>query len=90
MSENIYISKKVCFNLDILHEFGRLECATSSIPMKHNPCPMTNEKYLSDPSKFRKLVGKLLYLTITRPNIAYPVNYLSQFLANPRDTHFNK
>lgn len=43
---------------------------------------------ISDPSLYRLLVGKLLYLTSTRPNIAYSVQSLSQFLHAPRTTHF--
>lgn len=42
---------------------------------------------LSDPSMYQKSSVKLLYLTITRPDLAYSVNKLSQFVANPSDTH---
>lgn len=33
------------------------------------------------------MIGKLLYLTITKPNLSYFVNRLSQFLSTPRVTH---
>ncbi|KAM6551428.1 hypothetical protein CsatB_001236 [Cannabis sativa] len=44
---------------------------------------------LADPTLHRKIVGKLQYLTITRPDISYSVNKLSQFLSTPRVTHMH-
>ena len=37
-----------------------------------------------DVGKYQHLVGKLIYLTHTRPNIAYAVSVMSQFMQNPK------
>ena len=42
---------------------------------------------LDDPTMYKRPIGRLLYLTITRPNISYLVNRLSQFLSKPRVPH---
>lgn len=43
---------------------------------------------LKEPEKYRSLIGKLLYLNLTRPDISYSVQQLSQFMSEPRDTHW--
>ncbi|GJR91821.1 uncharacterized mitochondrial protein-like protein [Tanacetum coccineum] len=48
----------------------------------------TDGEPLSDPSKYRTLVGKLLYLIITRPDLAFAAQALSQFSHAPRTTHY--
>jgi len=41
-----------------------------------------------DASLYRRLIGKLLYLTITRPDLSYARNQLNQFLVKPRIPHY--
>ncbi|XP_052114389.1 secreted RxLR effector protein 161-like [Arachis duranensis] len=43
---------------------------------------------LDNPTLHRQLVGGLVCLTVTCPDIAYPVHVLSQFLSAPRTTHY--
>ena len=42
---------------------------------------------LQNPTLYRRLVGSLVYLTITRPDISFAVNLVSQFMSSPRHLH---
>jgi Reverse transcriptase (RNA-dependent DNA polymerase)/gag-polypeptide of LTR copia-type/Integrase core domain/GAG-pre-integrase domain len=44
---------------------------------------------LEDPHQFRSVVGALQYATLTRPDISFPVNKLSQFMHRPTSAHWN-
>ena len=43
---------------------------------------------MSNPSLYRQLVGSLVYLIVTRPDISYAVHQVSQYLSAPRSTHY--
>lgn len=43
---------------------------------------------MNDIGQYQRLIGKLLYLTLTRPNIAFSVQTLSQFLQSPNKFHW--
>nr|XP_016486015.1 PREDICTED: uncharacterized mitochondrial protein AtMg00810-like [Nicotiana tabacum] len=47
----------------------------------------TADEVLRDPGVYQRLVGKLLYLIMTRPDIAFVVQVLSQFMHCPRISH---
>ncbi|RVX13204.1 Retrovirus-related Pol polyprotein from transposon RE1 [Vitis vinifera] len=42
---------------------------------------------LDDPTLYRRLVGSLIYLTTTQPDISYVVHQVSQFMTSPRHLH---
>lgn len=76
------------YALELLEETGQLACKAMTVPMEPNiRLSQSDGELLTDPTSYRRLIGKLLYLTITRPNISYSVNRLSQFMSAPRSTH---
>ena len=77
------------YTMDIIKEYGLANAKPLSLPMESN-LKLTTDKgeLLSDPSKYQRLVGKLIYLTITRPDIAFTVQLLSQFMQCPTTVHF--
>ena len=65
-----------------------MDYKTMATPME------SNMNLLSDASSelvyatmYRQMIGSLMYLTNTRPDICFVVNTLSQFLTDPRNVH---
>ncbi|PKI78821.1 hypothetical protein CRG98_000781 [Punica granatum] len=78
------------YSLDILQETGMLGARPSSFPMEqHLRLNSESGEDLQDPSSYRRLVGRLIYLTITRPELSYPVHILSQFMQRPKQAHWD-
>ena len=47
-----------------------------------------SDSNLIDPNMYRQLIGSLMYLTNTKPDICFAVNALSQFMCEPRQIHW--
>ncbi|GJY12933.1 uncharacterized mitochondrial protein-like protein [Tanacetum coccineum] len=78
------------YALELLHTAGILNVKPSHIPIYPNiKLNDTDGDPLLDASLYRTLVGKLLYLTITRPDLSYAANCLSQFSHSSRTPHFD-
>ena len=85
----IHLSQRK-YTLDLLTKNGMLACAPSFTFMAHtllltaNKGERLNEE---EATSYRRLVGRLIYLTNTHPNIAYDVNHLSHFVSAPTNIH---
>ncbi|CAL8999194.1 unnamed protein product [Prunus brigantina] len=83
----IYISQRK-YALEILKDYGFLGARPIAFPMDDTKLCDRGE-LLKDPEKYRRLVGRLIYLTITRPDITYSVHVLSRFMHEPRVPHMD-
>jgi hypothetical protein len=73
---------------ELLSRFGMATCSPVSTPLPTGPLPRRDEGELyPNPTVYRQMVGGLQYLTLTRPDLAYAVNFVSRFLAQPRIPH---
>jgi len=69
----------------MLSEGGILGCRATNALVKANIKLLPDyRKILDDLGRYRRLVGKLNYLTITRPDIVFVVSVVTQFLSAPR------
>ncbi|CAM8961061.1 unnamed protein product [Rhodiola kirilowii] len=85
--DGIFLNQRK-YALDILEDTNFSECKPIRTPMesKHG-LSLSSGPPLPDPSIYRRLVGRLIYLTITRPDLAFPVHVLSQYMQTPTEDH---
>lgn len=85
--DGIVISQRQ-YVLDLLQDAGMLASKPVSHPMDpRHKTPKFDGDPVQDSSQYRRLIGRLLYLTITRPDIAYDVHRLRQFISDPKIPH---
>ena len=73
------------YAVEILKIFNMLECKSIAIPMDSNLKLLADDSSeLVDVTQYRQIIGSLMYLTNTRPDICFAVNTLSQHLVQPR------
>lgn len=73
---------------EIIHDVGMLGCKLVRTPMEVNlKLSKDDGELLHDVGMYRRLIGRLLFLTITRPTITYFVHRLSKFMSKSRKPH---
>lgn len=78
------------YAIDLLKETGLLGTKPADTPMDVNPSVWDdNGELLEDKAKYRRLVGKLIYLTVTLPDISFAVGLVSRFLDEPKKAHWD-
>jgi histone deacetylase 1/2 len=89
--EGIILSQEK-YARDILARVGMLKCKPSVTPLSASEKLSKYEGDLlspSDSTKYRSIVGALQYLTLTRPDLAFSVNKVCQFLHSPTTVHWS-
>ncbi|CAL1357087.1 unnamed protein product [Linum trigynum] len=73
---------------DLLGDYNMEDCVPVNTPMELN-LKLSRESgdKVKDGSQYRSIVGSLIYLSATRPDISYAVQLVSQFMADPRTDH---
>ncbi|XP_021972072.1 uncharacterized mitochondrial protein AtMg00810-like [Helianthus annuus] len=83
----IFICQKK-YVLDLMAETGLIDCKPANTPMmvNHNLHMQLNGE-LAEKERYQRLVGKLLYLSHTRPDIAYVVGVTGQEISETEGQH---
>ena len=74
--------------LDLLFKTRKLGAKPRSTPMTPSEQITKERDPFEDPERYRRLVGKLNYLTVTRPDISYSACILSQYMSSPTVNHW--
>ena len=83
----IFLSQRK-YVLDLLSETRKLAARSCQSPMAQSQHLTREGELFEDLERYRRLVGKLNYLTVTRPDIAYSVSVVSQYMSSPTVDHW--
>ena len=86
-SKGIFLSQQK-YVLDLLKEKCMLGCKpVDTLIMEKHHLEIYSDQEPVDKGRYQKLVGRLIYLAHTRPDIAYAVSVVSQFMHSPSVDH---
>nr|CAD1821571.1 unnamed protein product [Ananas comosus var. bracteatus] len=85
--KGIFLSQRK-YTLDLLKETCKLASKPLGTPVDIHP-DLKKGELIDNVGLYQRLVGRLIYLTITRPDISYAVSLVSQFMHSPQTSHMN-
>ncbi|KAL2236631.1 UNVERIFIED_CONTAM: Retrovirus-related Pol polyprotein from transposon RE1 [Sesamum indicum] len=86
-SHGTYVSQRK-YLLDIVRDCLLNEATPAATPLHPGiKFDASSGALIAGPDRYRRLVGRLLYLDFSRPDISFAVQQLSQFLQHPREPH---
>lgn len=79
--------RKYC--LDIITEVGMRGCKPAGFPLdQRHQLDRKTGPLLPDPGRYRRLIGRLVYLASTRPDLGFSIHVLTQYMQSPRTKHW--
>ena len=85
-NRGIFLSQRK-YVMDLLSETRKLAAKPCQFPMARRLHLTREGELFEDSKRYRRLVGKLNYPTVTRPDIAYSVSVVSQYMSSPTTDH---
>ncbi len=83
-----YFLSQQKYTQDLINLVGLSDDKQVDTPLEVNVKYSKNDgEPITDPTLYRRVVGSLVYLTVTRPDIAHAVQLVSQFVSDPRRLH---
>ncbi|XP_024047906.1 uncharacterized protein LOC112101459 [Citrus clementina] len=82
----IFLSQRK-YALDLLHEMGMTACQPIDTPIEGLKFCITSDQVPVDKGRYQRLIGRLMYLSHTKPDLAYALSVVSQFMYNPGEQH---
>jgi hypothetical protein len=79
------------YTVDVLQRFSMMDCKSISTLMVTNQRKLHDSdtsSHLEDPTMYRNLIGSLMYMIHTRPDICYAMIAISQFMTELRQIHW--
>ena len=85
--KGIFISQRK-YVLDLLKEIRKIDCKNTGVPIEQNHRIESDEdSSIVNKCQYQRLVGKLIYVAHTRPDIAYVVSVVSLCMIQGRDIY---
>ncbi|GJZ22266.1 retrovirus-related pol polyprotein from transposon TNT 1-94 [Tanacetum coccineum] len=78
------------YTMDILKKHGMEKCDTVSTPMATTKLDADLQGTPVDQTKYRSMIGGLMYLTASRPDIAFATFICARYQARPTDKHLKE
>jgi hypothetical protein len=75
--------------LDLFTETGMLGCRPSVAPIDQKFKLSVEAREPIDRERYQRLVGRLIYLSHTRPDISFVVSVVSRYMHDPREGHMD-
>ncbi|XP_052180941.1 secreted RxLR effector protein 161-like [Diospyros lotus] len=77
------------YSRELLEKFGMGNCGVVTTPvMPNHQLSIEEDGAEVDATQYKRLIGSLRYLTMTRPDIEYGVRLLSRYMEAPKKSHW--